>query len=295
MSAPTITLNDGVKIPKIGFGLGTAHYGKECVEHLVSALKTGYTYIDCAQMYKNSKSVKDALEKWGGKRENVFILQKCGSSGGSSESEKDPKVILKSLLQEMGIDYVDLYLLHSPLLFAPKYSINEAWAIMEEIKSEGLAKSIGVSNFREEDLMELQKTWKVVPSVNQIEFHPYNYHADNMLRLQDFCHSNKITIQCYGPLTPLTKAPGGPVDPVVKKIAQAKGYEGSQVLLNWAAQKSQGVVVTTSANKDRQKLQLEAITQKGELTQEEVDEISEAGKKKFVRAFMQEVWDKARE
>lgn len=105
MSAPTITLNDGVKIPKIGFGLGesslapgtrdiirciicwlpivcrcyvgTTHYGKECVEHLVSALKTGYTYIDCAQMYKNSKSVKDALEKWGGKRENVFILQKC--------------------------------------------------------------------------------------------------------------------------------------------------------------------------------------------------------------------------
>lgn len=67
------------------------------------------------------------------------------------------------------------------------------------------------------------------------------------------------------------------------------------MLLNWAAQKSQGVVVTTSANKDRQKLQLEAITQKGELTQEEVDEISEAGKKKFVRAFMQEVWDKAKE
>lgn len=115
-----------------------------------------------------------------------------------------------------------------------------------------------------------------------------------MVRLQDFCHSNKITIQCYGPLTPLTKVPGGPVGSVVKKIAQAKGYEDSQVLLNWAVQKSQGVVVTTSANEGRQKLQLEAITEKGELTQEEVDEISEAGKKMFVRAFMQQVWDKAR-
>ncbi|KAE8540721.1 hypothetical protein D1P53_003085 [Cryptococcus gattii VGV] len=276
MSAPIITLNDGVKIPKIGFGL---------------ALQTGYTYIDCAQMYSNSKSVKDALQKWGGKREDLFILQKCGSSG-DGESEKNPKVILKGLLQEMGVDYVDLYLLHSPLLFAPKYTINEAWAIMEEIKSEGLAKSIGVSNFREEDLLELRKTWKVVPS---IEFHPYNFHANNMIRLQDFCHSNKITIQCYGPLTPLTKAPGGPVDSVVKRIAQAKGYEDSQILLNWAAQKSEGVVVTTSANEHRQKLQLEAITQKGKLTQDEVNEISEAGKKKFFRAFMQQVWDKARQ
>ncbi|KAL0242226.1 hypothetical protein I308_105855 [Cryptococcus tetragattii IND107] len=294
MSTPTITLNDGVKIPKIGFGLGTTHYAKDCVDHLVSALKTGYNYIDCAQMYSNSKSVKDALQKWGGKREDLFILQKCGSSG-DGESEKNPKVILKGLLQEMGVDYVDLYLLHSPLLFAPKYTINEAWAIMEEIKSEGLAKSIGVSNFREEDLLELQKTWKVVPSVNQIEFHPYNFHANNMIRLQDFCHSNKITIQCYGPLTPLTKAPGGPVDSVVKRIAQAKGYEDSQILLNWAAQKSEGVVVTTSANEHRQKLQLEAITQKGELTQDEVNEISEAGKKKFFRAFMQQVWDKARQ
>ncbi|ODO06298.1 aldose reductase [Cryptococcus wingfieldii CBS 7118] len=291
MPVPQVTLNDGTKIPRIGFGLGTAHYGKECTSHLLSALQTGYTYIDCAEMYANGSSVKDALKQWDGKREDLYILQKCG---GGEFGTKNPKEILERLLADMGIDHVDLYLLHSPLLFSPDYTLSEAWAIMEDLQASGLTKSIGVSNFREEDLLEIQKTWKVVPAVNQIEFQPYNYHAANMTRLFDLCSSENITIECYGPLTPLTKAPGGPVDPVVSRIATEKGYETSQVLLNWAAQKSKGVVVTTSANKTRQTTQLDAIREKEPLSEAEMEEISEAGKKQFKRAFMEKVWNAAK-
>ncbi|WVQ73845.1 hypothetical protein IAR50_003426 [Cryptococcus sp. DSM 104548] len=290
MPVPLVTLNDGTKIPRIGFGLGTKHFGKECASHLVSALQTGYTYIDCAEMYENGSSVKDALKQWDGKREDLFILQKCGQG----RYTKNPREILERLLEEMGIDHVDLYLLHSPLLFAPDYTLSEAWAIMEELQASGLTKSIGVSNFREEDLLEIQKTWKVVPAVNQIEFHPYNFHAPNMTRLLSFCSSLNITIECFAPLTPLTKAPGGPVDPVVSRIAAEKGYEPSQVLLNWAAQKSKGVVVTTSANEARQRTQLEAIGEKGPLSEAEVEEISEAGKTLFKRYSMEKVWDTAK-
>ncbi|WVQ79068.1 hypothetical protein IAT38_001162 [Cryptococcus sp. DSM 104549] len=290
---PTITLNDGVKIPKIGFGLGTTHFNKSCVPHVVSALQQGYTYIDCAQMYNNSTSLREALEQWGGKREDVFVVQKCGKMDDPT-GEKNPRVILKQLLKDMNLEYVDLYLLHSPLLFAPKLSIAEAWAIMEELKAEGLTKSIGVSNFREEDLVELEKTWKVVPSVNQIEYHPYVYHAPNMLRLTSYCAAHNITLECYGPLSSITRAPGGPVDAPVARIAAAHGLEPSQVLLQWAAQKSGGVIVTTSSNVERQRVQLDAIVKGGKLSEEEVEEIAEAGKGKFYRWTMAAVWDTAK-
>ncbi|WRT65506.1 uncharacterized protein IL334_002449 [Kwoniella shivajii] len=286
---PTATLNDGVKIPKIGYGLGTANFGSECVPHVISALKTGYDYIDCAEMYGNSKSFGEGFEKFGGKREDVFVVQKCGANG----KESHPRKTLERLLKEMKTDYVDLYLLHSPLLTKP-LSLSEAWEVMEEIRADGLAKSIGVSNFREEDLIELEKTWKVVPSANQIEYHPYNFHPANMQRLLSFMKKHSIAVEAYGPLTPLTGAKGGPVDEIVKEIAKSKGIEESQVLLNWAAQTTQGVVVTTSTNPERQKIQLEAITKSSHLTEEEIDKISEAGKKKFFRYRMTDVWDAAK-
>ncbi|WVQ94474.1 hypothetical protein IAU59_001553 [Kwoniella sp. CBS 9459] len=284
---PTITLNDGVKIPKIGYGLGTANYGKDSAENVVSALKVGYDYIDCAQMYGNSASFAEGFKKFGGKREDVFVVQKCGKDGAKT----DPRKILEGLLKEMNLEYVDLYLLHSPLLFE---SLSEAWAIMEKLKADGLAKSIGVSNFREEDLQEIKKTWKVVPSVNQIEYHPYNFYPANMQRLASFLKEHDIAIEAYGPLAPLTRATGGPVDEVVKKIAKDHGIEESQVLLKWAEQKSGGVLVTTSSNVERQRIQLEAVTKVSPLSNDEIEKISEAGKGRYFRAFMTDVWDAAK-
>ncbi|OCF78129.1 aldose reductase [Kwoniella mangroviensis CBS 8886] len=289
---PTLTLNDGIKIPKIGYGLGTANYGSECASHVVSALKTGYNYMDCAQMYANSKSFGQGFETFGGKREDVFVVQKC-NLGGKTGTESHPRKILEGLLKDMKTDYVDLYLLHSPLLTKP-LSLSEAWKVMEELKEEGLARSIGVSNFREEDILEIEKTWKVAPSVNQIEYHPYNFHAPNVQRLLGVMKKHSIHVEAYGPLTSLTGAKGGPVDEVVQEIAKSKGVEESQVLLNWALQTTGGVVVTTSTNEQRQKLQLEAVTKDITLTEDEINRISEAGKKKFFRYRMTDVWDAAK-
>ncbi|OCF34646.1 aldose reductase [Kwoniella heveanensis CBS 569] len=286
---PTLTLNDGLKIPKIGYGLGTANYGKDSVNNVLSALEVGYDYIDCAQRYANSASFAEGFKRFGGKREDVFVLQKCGKTGAKT----DPRKVLEGLLKEMNLEYVDLYLLHSPLLFEP-LSLSEAWAIMEKIKEDGLAKSIGVSNFREEDMQEIKKTWKVAPSVNQIEFHPYNYHPANMQRLVSFLKEHEIAIEAYGPLAPLTRATGGPIDGIVKQIAKDRGIEESQVLLKWAEQKTGGVLVTTSSNVERQKIQLEAVTKVSPLSDDEVEQISEAGKGRYFRAFMTDVWDAAK-
>jgi len=109
---------------------------------------------------------------------------------------------------------------------------------------EGLTKSIGVSNFREEDLLELEKTWKIKPVVNQIEYHPYVFHAANVERLVAFHKKHDIRIEAYGPQTPLFRVPGGPVDAVVEGIAKAHKITPGQVLLLWAQQYTGGVVVT---------------------------------------------------
>ena len=133
-------------------------------------------------------------------------------------------------------------LIHSPF-FAGK-SLAKTWEALESLVHDGLTKSIGVSNFRAEDIEELSKTWKIPPAVNQIEFHPYVYHADNMLRLVDVLKKHDIKIESYGPQSPLFRSPGGPVDAVVERIAKEKHLTPGQVLLLWAAQYTGGVVVT---------------------------------------------------
>ena len=130
---------------------------------------------------------------------------------------------------------------------------------MESLKEEGLTKSIGVSNFREEDLLEMKDHWKIPPALNQvlhltlevlelmhlqIEYNPYVYHAANMQRLLKLCKEQHIVIQCYGPLNSLFRSTGGPVDPVVEKIAKERSITTAQVLLLWAGDHSEGVVVT---------------------------------------------------
>ena len=135
---------------------------------------------------------------------------------------------------------------------------------MESLVKEGLCRSIGVSNFREEDLLEMKDHWTIPPAVNQVcyllavagmprvtdddssqfEYNPYVYHADNVQRLIKCCNDHNITILCYGPLVPLFRSTGGPVDPVVERIAKEKSATTSQILIAWAAQHSGGVVVT---------------------------------------------------
>ncbi|BEJ13308.1 hypothetical protein CspHIS471_0304820 [Cutaneotrichosporon sp. HIS471] len=288
MSTPAITLNDGHIIPPIAFGTGTALYAKECTALVLDALETGYRSLDAAQIYANSQSIGDALKQWNGKRDDVYVLTKWGKRDG--EGGNDPRAVLEIELKKLGVDYVDMYLIHSPLV--PE-DLQKAWAQMEEIKKSGLARSVGVSNFREEDILEISKTWSHAPAVNQIEYNPYNFHAPNMERLTALMKQHNIKIQCYGPLNSVHRVTGGPVDPVADKIAKERGCTPAQVLLLWASQYGGGTVVTTSRNKQRQAEQLAAFSQPP-LSAEEVSAIAQAGRGKFHRQFMKEVWDLAK-
>lgn len=175
---------------------------------------------------------------------------------GGDNANCEPRKVLKEELAKLQTDHVDLCtrqrsrrsaltadLMHSPLYTGDR-TLAETWAIMEELVKEGLTKSIGVSNFREEDLLEIEKSWKIKPAVNQIEYHPYVFHAANMERLLDLLKKHEIRVEAYGPQTPLFRVPGGPVDPVVERIAKAHKITPGQTLLLWAQQYTGGVVVT---------------------------------------------------
>lgn len=149
-----------------------------------------------------------------------------------------------------------------------KPNLQECWKTMEALQKEGLTKSIGVSNFREEDILEIKKVWTVPPTVNQvrpaltfimassrssalsarltpqIEYHPYVYHAPNMLRLRSLMDAHDIKIEAYGPLTALFRSTGGPVEKVIRGIAEKHGSTEAQVHLAWAKQYGDGVIVT---------------------------------------------------
>jgi diketogulonate reductase-like aldo/keto reductase len=182
-------------------------------------------------------------------------------------------------LKKLKLDYVDLYLIHAPFFADSEEELQQKWADMEALKEAGTAKSIGVSNFLQEDLEKILKTAKIQPAINQIEFHPYLQHGD----LLDFHRKHKIAVACYGPLVPLTRAPGGPVDALWSRMAEKYGVSESEIGLRWCI--DQGlIVITTSSRLER----LEAYLSKlpaFKLTPKEVADIAEAGKQKHYRGF----------
>lgn len=275
-SLPTVKLNDGNAIPYVGYGLGTANFGKDATDLVKMAIeKAGYYHIDCAAGYKNSQYVGNAWKSLNVKRDQLWFTTKV--------MQGDIKATLEDELEKLQTDQVNLWLIHTPISYLES-GLGKAWEIMEGLQKEGKAKSIGVSNYRIKDLEETLKTAKVTPAANQIEFHPYVY--DVAESLVQFCQQHDITIECYGPLCPITKFKGGPVDEVVEKIAKETGLNEAGVLLKWAKQVSKGVIVTTSTKSERLAEQLDALAAK-DLTQEQIDAISTAGKKLHKRAFMQ--------
>ncbi|EEB87425.1 hypothetical protein MPER_15220, partial [Moniliophthora perniciosa FA553] len=169
-------------------------------------------------------------------RSELYIVTKLVEKFEEGET---PKSKLVESLKKLGVDYVDLYLIHSPYVARQQGKLKEWWKQMEEIKKEGLAKSIGVSNYSLEDLKETLDGATVVPAVNQ--------------PIYDFAKEKGIILESYGGLVPVTKAPGGPVDPVLDSIAarlskdSGKTVQPSHVLTKWLLQK--GVIVVTTSSK----------------------------------------------
>ncbi|KAJ7843364.1 Aldo/keto reductase [Mycena olivaceomarginata] len=262
-----IQLNDGREIPSIGFGTWKMGNGDGPISQVDQAISVGFSHVDTAQAYRNEAEAGVAIRESGLERKEIFITTKYSGLDGL-----DIKTSINNSLKNLGVSYVDLYLIHHPRLAVP--DIPTAWKEMEDIKAQGLVKSIGVSNFEVTDLAILLASAKVKPVANQILLHPYVY--ARQLPILEFAATNKIVIEAYSALIPITSLPGGPVDAPVNSIAARLGVTPDQVLLAWTKAKG-AVVVTTSSKKERLLGYLNAGDL--ELTTEDILSIDVAGAK----------------
>ncbi|KAI0032211.1 NADP-dependent oxidoreductase domain-containing protein [Vararia minispora EC-137] len=281
MPISLVKLNDGNSIPWIGYGTGTALFKQDCEKLVVSAIHSGFTHIDGAQMYSNENSLGAGVVSSGKSRTELFVTTKLLQLG-PGQSVRD--TLVKSL-QELKTDYVNLFLVHTPTNFVGR--LKETWKEMEAVKAEGLAKSIGVSNFRQKELEVILGNATIIPAVNQIEFHPHLYKEER--ELVEYNRERGIVTSSFGGLSPLFRSPGSAVDELAKSIAARLSKEtgqavsDSQVLLLWA--KKRGIVViTTSTKTERMKEYLHA-DKLPELTDDDVASIDEAGSLETHRHF----------
>ncbi|KAG5643161.1 hypothetical protein DXG03_001491 [Asterophora parasitica] len=295
MPFDNVKLNDGHEIPAIGFGTGSALYGKDARDYVVQAVETGFSHVDTAQIYRNEDSVGEAIRDTGLSRKELFVTTKYGS-GPIQETVRES-------LTKLGLEYVNLYLIHFPT--AIENDVEGGWREFEKIKEDGLAKSIGVSNFNVEQLERLVKIAKVKPAVNQIRFHPYNYAEHRSLL--EYSAKHGIVTEAYGSLAPITSLPGGPVDAPVNAAAKRLGITPTQAILLWV--RAKGAVIVTSVppiplSPSPQSLILKSRTSRSEqhlkeylavadlpsLTSEEVAAIDEAGAQGPPKKLRQKIW-----
>ncbi|KAJ7782313.1 NADP-dependent oxidoreductase domain-containing protein [Mycena maculata] len=262
-----IQLKDGREIPSISFGTGRLGNGDGPITQIGQAISLGFSHIDTAQSYKNETEAGVAIRESGIDRKELFITTKY-----SGRDNLDIKTAFKNSLDKLGVSYVDLYLIHTPRVALP--DIPTAWKELEDFHAQGLAKSIGVSNFEVDDLAILLASAKVKPVVNQILLHPYVY--ARQLPILEYTAKHDIVIEAYSPLRPITKHPGGPLDAPVGEIAEGLGVSNEQVLLAWAKAKG-AVVVTTSTKKERLQGYLDAGNLA--LTDDDIAAIDAAGAK----------------
>jgi glycerol 2-dehydrogenase (NADP+) len=264
----SVKLSTGIKIPVISNGSwapATGNARAEVKDWTLTAFKAGYRHIDTAHGYGTEKSVGLAFKESGLKREDVFITTKLPWDHHSRVQES-----FNESLTNLGLDYVDLYLLHWPQCVVEDADGNlkavesptfvEVWAEIEKIFQQKKAKAIGVSNFSIKNLEILLETAKVVPAVNQVELHPYL--AQNELR--EYCKNKNIVIEAYTP-SGYSKVRN---DPVIVEIAQKRGVTPNQVILAWHLAR-ETVIVPKSADEERQKENLNLPV----LSQDEVKQI----------------------
>ena len=229
-----ITLNNGIQIPVIGFGVFRIADGDEVERSVLCALKAGYRHIDAALIYKNEKGVGKAIQESGITREELFITTKLWNSDQGYENA------LKAIdvsLQNLGLSYIDLYLIHWPTasedLNESMDKREETWKAMEEIYKSGKVKAIGVSNFTITHLEEMKKYATVLPIVNQVEFHPFLYQKE----LLAYCKKHNIVVEAHSPLAPIADEKSIPYrNDTIDVIAQKYGKSGAQLLIRWSIQ-----------------------------------------------------------
>jgi len=232
MKQNTIKLNSGTDIPQIGFGTWQINPSSQAKKATQVALEAGYRHIDTARIYLNEKGVGQAIDESGITRKDIFVTTKLWNG-----DHKDPRKALKKSLKRLGVDYVDLYLIHYPV--AERIA---SWKILEQLYKEGKAKAIGVSNFTVKHLTELMEQTDIVPAVNQVEFHPFLYQKE----LLDFCDKHGVVVEAYSPLAHGKKME----DPTIAKVAANYNKSPAQIMIKWAIQHGM-VVIPKSKNPGR--------------------------------------------
>lgn len=226
---PTIELNDGSRIPQLGFGVFQIE-PDETADAVKQALEIGYRHIDTAEMYQNEKGVGEGIRNSGVSRGDVFITSKLNNGYHTPEDARRAfEETLKALAFDGDDNYVDLFLIHWPLPTLYDGDFVSTWKTLEEFKKDGRARSIGVSNFQVAHLQRLAEETDTVPAVNQIEVHPY--FANNEVRAYGKEHG--IATEAWSPI-----AQGKVLDdPVVTRIAESTGKSPAQVVLRWHVQR----------------------------------------------------------
>jgi 2,5-diketo-D-gluconate reductase A len=222
---PTIELNDGTTIPQLGFGVFQIPPA-ETARAVELALEAGYRHIDTAEMYGNERGVGEALRASGLGRDEVYITSKLNN--GYHEPDVARRAFDRTL-EELGMDHVDLFLIHWPLPTLYDGDFVSTWRTLEEFKSDGRARSIGVSNFEIAHLERLAAETETVPVVNQIEAHPYLLNDE----VRTHGESHGIATEAWSPI-----AQGEVLDdPVIVAIADEVGRTPAQVTLRWHIQR----------------------------------------------------------
>ncbi|KAK4053225.1 hypothetical protein OIO90_003999 [Microbotryomycetes sp. JL221] len=288
IDVPSFKLNTGASIPAVGLGTWQSKPGE--VENAVEvALKNGYKHLDCAWIYGNEDSVQEGIKRSGVKREDIFITTKLWCT-----KHRDPVAAIDESLKLLGVEYVDLYLIHWPVPMNgsgndPKFptnpdgsrdidtdwSVAKTWEGMEKVLASGKAKAIGVSNFSQAFLEDLLKTAKTIPAANQIELHPYLPQHE----LVAYLHKNDIMPQAYSPLgstdSPLVK------DPVVQKIADKHAVATGTILISY--QVARKVVVLPKSVTDKRVIDNLKIVALDDEDMQALNDLHKQTTKRFVK------------
>ncbi|WP_439030718.1 aldo/keto reductase [Gordonia terrae] len=223
MAVPTITLNNGITIPQLGFGVFQVP-PEDTREATLTAFEVGYRHIDTAEMYGNEKGVGEAVRDSGLARDEIFVTSKLNNGFHDYD---DALKALDGTLSDLGLEQIDLFLIHWPLPEVGDYV--QTWKALEKAYADGKARAIGVSNFQQAHLQRLFDDTDVVPAVNQIEVHPYLTQTS----LRAFNAEHGIATEAWSPI-----AQGKVVDdPVITEIAKAKDRSAAQVTLRWHIQR----------------------------------------------------------
>ena len=231
-----VTLNNGVKMPLEGFGVFQVPDPSQCENAVLDAIKSGYRLIDTAAAYMNEEAVGAAVRKCGVPREELFITTKLWVQDASYEAAKEA---VNRSLEKLGLDYIDLYLIHQPM-----GDYIGAYRAMEELYKEGKLRAIGVCNFYPHRLADLCETVEVIPAVNQVELHPFFQQEDALALMREY----GVVPEAWGPFAE------GRHDifthPVLTAIGSKYGKTAAQTALRWNIQRGV-VVIPKSVHKER--------------------------------------------